>query len=640
MKQFLLIYFFLWVWIKTGFFGFGQQVFINEIHYNNEDQSFLDQRDSLTAPLEISIAEAKLLPSATKVRIQGVLTVTHQLGGPAYIQDETGGIPVYDSLIHSPGLFHIGDGVKVTGKLAVFNQQVQLVNITAIEIVGPVEPVQPRRVRIEELAGLEGMLVTIPVAEFLVPTGLLYPDSNYLIFDGSGTMELRIDGDVHNLLGRYVPASTEDITGVLGNYSGTLQLLPRFEQDLPGTSPYLGGGLDIPLEETLDIMTWNMEFFGSTLPGFGPADVKLQMQNALRILQDSRPDLIAVQEISDLKLLEELITLLPGYDLQCSDRFSRSFEKPDPTFPPQRLCFMYNREVIELISNRPLFETFYDEVRTGIEDALKDYPTGTASSFWASGRLPYLLEVDATIQGKKERIIFINIHAKSGATSIDLNRKRYDIQVLKDSLDIFYAEKNIVLLGDYNDDLDESIGGGTSTYEVLLQESNYKGISLSLSKAGLRSYMYHDQMIDHIILSKELFDNYLEGSAHLYIPFNAIANYAHTTSDHLPVLARLVPGIGSKTREESQHKFKQAQITRYYPNPFTKTIKVVLDQNLSLPIKVSLHDVGGNVIFEGVDQLINGECDMDLKGFTLKPGLYFLHLKYGAETKLIRLVKW
>lgn len=126
----------------------------------------------------------------------------------------------------------------------------------------------------------------------------------------------------------------------------------------------------------------------------------------------------------------------------------------------------------------------------------------------------------------------------------------------------------------------------------------------------------------------------------MYIPFNAIANYAHTTSDHLPVLARLVPGIGSKTREESQHKFKQAQITRYYPNPFTKTIKVVLDQNLSLPIKVSLHDVGGNVIFVGVDQLINGECDMDLKGFTLKPGLYFLHLKYGAETKLIRLVKW
>jgi endonuclease/exonuclease/phosphatase family metal-dependent hydrolase len=647
MKQFLSIYFFLWVWIKTGFFSFGQQAFINEMLFFsylpngiNADQSFFTPWDSIKEPIVISIAEAKLLPSATKVRVQGVLTVTHQFGGPAYIQDDTGGIPVYDSLIHGPGLFHIGEGVKVTGKLAVFNQQVQLVDITAVEIVGPVEPVQPKRVRIEELADLEGMLITIPAVKFLEPTGLLYPDSNYLILDDSGSMELRIDGDVHGLLGKYVPHTSENITGILGNFRGTLQLLPRFMEDLPGTSPYVPRGSDILPDETLDIITWNMEFFGATLPGFGPADVRLQMQNALSILKDSRPDVIAVQEISDPELLEELIRSLPGYALDCSDRFSRSFEKPDPTFPEQRLCFVYNTKVMEMISSRTLFETIYDEARTDGNDALKDYPTGTASSFWASGRLPYMMEVDATIQDIKKRLIFINIHAKSGANSIDLERKRFDIKVLKDSLDVFYPEKNVVLLGDYNDDLDESIGGGTSTYEVIIQDSNYKGISLSLSEAGLRSYMYHDHMIDHIILTNELFDIYLEGSAQLIIPFSSIANYARTTSDHLPVLARLLPGLRWKTMDEKQEKFNQAKIARYYPNPFTRTIKVVVDQNLSLPIKVSLLDLGGNILFGGVDQFIDGECDLDLRGFALKPGVYFLLLKYGSETKSIRLIKW
>lgn len=633
MKQFLPIFFFLCGWIEMGNHCFGQEFLING------NQGLIARLDTLKESLEVSIAAAKLLPSGTEVTVEGILTVADQLGGPAFLQDESGGIPVYDNLLHGHGKYTIGDRVKLSAKLDQFNEQVQLVDISYLEFLGPGEAIQPKRVSIDSVAKLEGLLVTISAAEFLVPKGLLYPETNYPILDATGSMDLRIDGDVHELPGRFVPTTPQNITGVLGSFGGNLHLLPRLMEDLPGTLPYLEGGSNISTEETLDIMTWNMEFFGATLPGFGPSDVRLQMQNALRILQDSKPDIVAVQEVSDTNLLGELIGFLPGYALYCSDRFSRSSENLDPSFPPQRLCFLYKKEVIALVSDKPLFETLYDEVLNGGTDALDDYPTGTASSFWSSGRLPYMVEVEAKIQDTIERIIFINIHAKSGANNMDLDRKKYDIQMLKDSLDVFYPDNNIVLLGDFNDDLDESIGGGASTYEVIVHDANYIAISLSLSEAGLSSYIYDDHMIDHIILSNELSDNYLVESAQLYIPFSTIDNYAQTTSDHLPVIARLLPGSGKQTMEEKQDMFTTAKIIKYYPNPFLSNIKIILDQSLSLPIKVSLHDTGGKVIFGGLHQVVNGECDLDLKGLALRPGVYFLHLTFGKESKIIRLVK-
>lgn len=727
-----------------------------------------------TDTLKVSIAEARLLAPATEVMVQGTLTASDQFGGPAYLQDATGGIPVFDSLIHGTGSFQIGDEIKITAKLGQFNQQVQLVEISAIESLGPSEPVQPKVVNISELSDLEGQLVTVPAATFLVPAGLLFPESNYLIFDASGSIELRIDSDVNSLIGRVMPGSTETITGVLGNFRGTLQLLPRFIQDLPGTSPYVAGGSDIPQEETLDIMTWNTEFFGAAIAGFGPADVDLQLENVLQVIQATTPDIIAVQEISDPELLKELTSRLWGYALICSDRYSRSFESPDPSFPPQQLCFIYNTEVIEVISDRVMFETLYDEVRTGISNVLDAYPTGTASSFWSSGRLPYLLEVDANINGTKERINFINIHAKSGATASDLERRRFDNQVLKDSLDTFYSDANVILLGDYNDDLDESIGGGPSTYEVITNDPDYHGISISLSKAGLRSFLFNDNIIDHITLSNELYDNYLEGSEQLYIPFNTIFNYANTTSDHLPVIARLISGdpitsdageggvvyfgyrplesiiltadnagggdgeytytwsdgqvgqqitvsptetsvytltvtdesgnsfrddvqvcvvdvrcgrggnkvqiclqranfgkkqtlcvapvivpallrrgailglcdtsdckpVNSSEEVEFDKVFKHARVIRAYPNPFSRQIQVVLNQSISFPVTVTLHNFRGNVIYRGVGKFQNGESYFDFNSQHLQNGLYYLHLNYGLETKVIRLIKW
>ncbi|GMQ27484.1 DUF5689 domain-containing protein [Algoriphagus confluentis] len=494
-------------------------------------------------PILISIAAARTKPQGSEVLVKGILTASDQFGGPAFLQDETGGIPVFDAQIHGAGLYQIGDEIQISARIGAFNQQIQLGNVTEIELISSGNLILPRVVSIEDInPSLEGQFIQIPAAAFAIPKGLLFPESNYIITDGTGNLQLRIDGQVNSLVGRVIPTEAQTITGVLGSFRGTLQLFPRFIEDLPGTAPFEPAGSDIPATETLDVMTWNMEFFGATINNFGPNDVTLQAANSLQVFQATLPDVIAVQEISDEDLLADIVAQLPGYAVICSERFSRSFEGPDPTFPPQKLCLIYNTAVIEILETKVLFEQIYDEARMGLNNLLDGYPTGTASSFWSSGRLPWLITAIADINGVKEKINFINIHAKSGSSNEDLARRRFDNQALKDTLDAYYGDQNIILLGDYNDDLDESIGSGPSTYELFINDPDFNGITISLSEAGLRSFIFNDNMIDHITISNELYDNYLEGSETLFIPFNLIPNYANTTSDHLPVSARLIAG--------------------------------------------------------------------------------------------------
>jgi len=492
-------------------------------------------------PQEVNIAAARNLPLGTPVIVSGTLTVADELGGPAFIQDETGGIALFDADVHGEGIFNIGDSIRVTASIGAFNEQVQLVNVTNLQSFGPASKViAPLTVNISQITNaLEGQLITISYASFTDTRGLLFPESNYSITDGTGNLQLRIDGDVESLVGREIPDTAVTITGVLGSFRGTLQLLPRFIQDLPGTTEFTPAGTKIPIARTLDVMTWNMEFFGSTLNDFGPTNNALQLQNTRKLIDTVHADIIAVQEISDENLLQQLIEMLPGnYQRVCSERYSYSFEGEDPTFPAQKLCFIYNADVISLVDDRVIFEQLYDQARSGVSTPLDNYPTNDPASFWSSGRLPYMVTVNATVAGVTERVQLINIHAKSGSGTEDLLRRTFDIKALQDTLDVYYPNANLIILGDYNDDVDESIGGGPSTYQSLIAAVNFRAVTATLSEAGLRSFVTQDNVIDHITISNELIDNYLAGSETLIIPFSFIADYANTTSDHLPAVTR------------------------------------------------------------------------------------------------------
>ncbi|WP_114748943.1 endonuclease/exonuclease/phosphatase family protein [Pleomorphovibrio marinus] len=295
----------------------------------------------------------------------------------------------------------------------------------------------------------------------------------------------------------------------------------------------------IPGEKTLDIVTWNVEWFGSR--EYGPEDVSLQRKRVGEIIKRLDADLFALQEIVDNKQMELLVEENPAYAFVLSPAASR---EPEGYENAQKLAFLYKKSVIEPISHRVMLEEISPELLT-------NYPSDP-NRFWASGRLPFLLEAWVNLEGKTKRICFINIHARSngGGESASNPRyamRKYDVQVLKDSLDQHYLQTPIVLLGDFNDDLaatvaDHSaptVGTTESSFLAFTNDSlNYNPITLSLSHAGLRSFPTFPNVIDNILINKLLEDKWLKGSERIVNPLDWIPDYLSTTSDHLPVMNR------------------------------------------------------------------------------------------------------
>ncbi|MCA6381841.1 MAG: choice-of-anchor J domain-containing protein [Cytophagales bacterium] len=304
--------------------------------------------------------------------------------------------------------------------------------------------------------------------------------------------------------------------------------------------------------QTLDIATYNLEFFGTDVKDtggteFGPIDDALQVSNVTTVIQTTAADIYAVQEVADDNAFNLLLTNLPGYTGFLANRWSRSFDPPDPNFPPQKIGFVYNSSVVQLVSSRVMFAQLYDDVRAGNTSLLPGYPTtggSTPSSFWSSGRLPVMATFDVIINGVTKRVRVINIHAKSGSATADYDRRKYDVKVLHDSLTANYSNDNIVLLGDFNDDVDVSIGAPTnpeSTYKPFVDNtSNFNTLTLALSQAGGFSFPNSNSFLDHIITSNELTNSYVSNSITVEDARAYISNYVNTTSDHLPVSARFV----------------------------------------------------------------------------------------------------
>lgn len=491
----------------------------------------------------ISIAQARLKTSGTKVTVAGRVTVANEHGNPAFIQDATGGIPVFDGALATS--VQIGDSVIVTGPIGLFNDQKQISGsgIFFTEVAAVPRIPAPKEIVVSEMAANEGLLVKIVGVELVNKSFVFYPQSTERILDGTGHADLRIDGDT-DIPGLAKPQATFDIIGVVGRFRTNTQLLPRFNADIPAAvEPSLPTDA-ISKELTLDVVNWNFEFFGARSEDYGneeygPADEALQLQNIKQVLESLNADVIAVEEVSDEAYFASLVEQLGRYNYVCSPRFSYSFKGPSSEFPPQKVCFIYDRATVVVESARPMFEALYDEARTTNPALLPAYPTGDPSSFYSSGRLPLLVNATTTIQGVSEKVSFVVLHAKSGAAVADYNRRVYDAQVLKDSLDAHFSDKQVFILGDLNDDLDQSISTGLpSSYKNLVDDPAYNPITKALSEAGARSTVSFQDVIDHQIITTELDEAYLEGSASIIAPFRTIQNYAGTTSDHLPVISR------------------------------------------------------------------------------------------------------
>lgn len=192
-----------------------------------------------TAPL--TIAQAKNETLGDTVTVEGIVTAAQGTfrSDNMYIQDATSGIQVFN--VATDVNAALGDRVRVTGLLGVFNDEKQIVRFSTtsppvVVKIGTATVPTPVVLNCTQLNSLadEGELATLQnVTVTSVPTtGTSY---NITVTDASNvTCQVRVDGNV----GQSVPRSFWEVgarynlTGVIGQFRGTAQLKVRGTSDI------------------------------------------------------------------------------------------------------------------------------------------------------------------------------------------------------------------------------------------------------------------------------------------------------------------------------------------------------------------------------------------------------------------------
>jgi len=310
-------------------------------------------------------------------------------------------------------------------------------------------------------------------------------------------------------------------------------------------------GNTFDIANTLEVVNWNIEWFGS--PAQDPSNDVLQASNVKTVVNNINADIYGFAEVVDTTLFRN--TVLPaGYNVIFSEFGSYADNKQDADYPlAQKLAFMYRTDIVKPLRTYGVLQDTYNPAvaSTSVD--------GTPYKNWSSGRFPFAMEAEITINSKKETVTFIEIHAKANtgttADQIDsYNRRKGGNLQLKTWIDANLANKKVIILGDFNDvlDADKTIapmpGTGTSYSDFTNDAANYFPITLPLSLAGKQSTAGYNTVIDNVIINKGLNINYVPGTAEVLDGVrNLVTNYSSTTTDHYPIKSRYLFGNGEPT---------------------------------------------------------------------------------------------
>ncbi|HYX93099.1 MAG TPA: endonuclease/exonuclease/phosphatase family protein [Myxococcaceae bacterium] len=275
---------------------------------------------------------------------------------------------------------------------------------------------------------------------------------------------------------------------------------------------------------TLDVATWNVDWFGHT--GFGPEDEALQQANARDVIAGTDFDVWGLEEVVGGAAFDDLQAQLPGYtgllanDALVSDGstyYSNAEQKP---------AILYKSDLASLISAQII---------------LADH------NFDFAGRPPMEVKLNVTLNGLTEERTFIVLHMKAFNDAASWERRSNASAALKSYLDENYPTQKVLVIGDWNDDVDTSIARGRpSPYQEFVDDTDrYAFATQSLSAMGERSTCGHPDVIDHQLNTNEQRADLITDSVEVYRLDEQIPDYCTTTSDHFPVLARYQFGGGT-----------------------------------------------------------------------------------------------
>lgn len=364
---------------------------------------------------------------------------------------------------------------------------------------------------------------------------------------------------------RFVPTENNQ------NFEGKITVIGSGLED----SVSLNGTSINPLT-TLEVVNWNVEWFGSA--GNGPVNDAAQEQNVRTILQNIDADVYALVEVVDESRLASVVSQMPGYSYVISDFGSHTnpfSSQAGPLSDAQKLAFVYKTSILSNVSAEALLSR---GINSAVDISNPNY------NAWSSGRFPYMLTADVTLNCVTQRVRFVLVHAKANTspTATSYERRKNGADSLYSYLNSNFPDENIIILGDFNDDLDLSITAGftNSSWNSFTNDlQQYDAITLPLSLAGKKSTVSYSDMIDHVVISNEM--------QAFYMPFTAtvlsdaaslVPNFGSSTSDHYPVFSR--------------YRFQNTTAPTVEFCPPVQTLCASEDGNYSIPAFTAVDDCG------------------------------------------------
>ena len=265
-------------------------------------------------------------------------------------------------------------------------------------------------------------------------------------------------------------------------------------------------------DDALDIITWNIEWF--------PKNNQVTIDYVEQIIEALDVDILAIQEVDNISSFNQLINSLENYEGYLESSWFAG------------LAYIYNTQTIE------------------INDIYEIY---TTSPYWSPfPRSPMVMDMNFM----NENYIIINNHLKCcGDDNMNLNdeddeeTRRYIASgLLKDYIDNYFPNSNVILLGDLNDNLTDS--PNNNVFQMLLDDSeNYLFTDMEIAQGSNSDWSYPNwpSHLDHILITNELFDmfDHVETIRIDYFMDGGFNEYDQYISDHRPVALKISTNVNS-----------------------------------------------------------------------------------------------
>ncbi|MAX30450.1 MAG: hypothetical protein CMG14_06195 [Candidatus Marinimicrobia bacterium] len=259
-------------------------------------------------------------------------------------------------------------------------------------------------------------------------------------------------------------------------------------------------------DNDLDIMTWNIEWF--------PKNGQVTIDYVGQIIEALDIDILAIQEVDDISSFNQVVNGLDDYDGYLESSWFAG------------LAYIYNTQTVE-INN--IYEIY------------------TSSPYWSPfPRSPMVMDMNFM----NENYIIINNHFKCcGDDNMNLNddddeetRRYLASNLLKEYVDNYFPDSNVIILGDLNDELNDN--PNDNVFQMILDDSeNYFFTDMDIAQGNSNGWSYPSwpSHLDHILITNELFDNNLYVEVIRIDDFmdGGFSQYDQNISDHRPVALKL-----------------------------------------------------------------------------------------------------